>query len=209
MTVGYWVKATGTRTFRPLIIRNSSWSDYLIIDYGMNGKADRWSIIFKDSGASNEYKKSYPEVKLTVLAYTESNKPPKRIHPDDNVIIRLANDTASFPYPMFFMEESDVFYPNFIKRKKLGAKIFIWDYVVDYKAWPMPRPNLEVIDYNINTYAKEGVYGLFLQSSHYGVGENQGHLRAWVYSKKMWDPSRKMDDLIRDFNYGYFGKAAG
>ncbi len=153
-------------------------------------------------------KKKYPDVMITTLAYQESNKPPKDIRPDDNVIIRLANDTASAPYPMFFLEESDVFYPNMKNWEKLGAKLFIWDYVVDYKAWPMPRPNLPVIDHNINTYAKEGVYGLFLQSSHYGCGENQGRLRAWVYSKKMWDPSRKMDDLIRDFNYGYFGKAA-
>ena len=152
--------------------------------------------------------KVYPNVKITTLAYIDTNKPPKHIRPHKNVAIRLANDTASFPYPMFYLEESDVFFPNMKNWIKLGAQLLIWDYVVDYKAWPMPRPNLEVIDHNINTYAKYGIYGLFLQSSHYGVGENQGKLRAWVYSKKMWDPSRKMDDLVRDFNYGYFGKAA-
>lgn len=109
---------------------------------------------------------------------------------------------------MFFDEEIPAFYNNFMNWKKLGTKLFIWDYEVDYRAWPMPRPNLEVINQNINFFAKNGVYGLFLQSSHYGVGENQGKLRAWVYAHKMWDPSRTMTDLIRDFNYGYFGKAA-
>ncbi len=157
---------------------------------------------------ADEVAKVYPDVKITTLAYIETNKPPKHIRPSKNVIVRLANDTASAPYPMFYLEESDVFFPNMKNWIKLGAQLMIWDYVVDYKAWPMPRPNLAVIDHNINTYAKYGIYGLFLQSSHYGVGENQGKLRAWVYSKKMWDPSRKMSDLIRDFNYGYFGKAA-
>ncbi len=157
---------------------------------------------------ADEVAKVYPDVKITTLAYIETNKPPKNLRPNKNVIIRLANDTASFPYPMFYLEESDVFFPNMKNWIKLGAQLMIWDYVVDYKAWPMPRPNLAVIDHNIDTYAKYGIYGLFLQSSHYGVGENQGKLRAWVYSKKMWDPSRKMSDLIRDFNYGYFGKAA-
>jgi hypothetical protein len=157
---------------------------------------------------AREVKKKYPEVKITTLAYLESNKPPKNIRPDDNVIIRLASSNASFRYPMFFDEEIPEFYNNMMNWQKLGAKLFIWDYVVDYKAWPMPRPNLQVIDQNINLFAKNGVYGLFLQSSHYGVGENQGKLRAWVYAHKMWDPARRTVDLIRDFNYGYFGKVA-
>ena len=151
----------------------------------------------------------YPRVKITTLAYLETNKPPRHLRPRDNVIIRLANDTASFPYPMYFLEESDVFYPNMLRWIELGARLFIWDYVVDYKAYPMPHPNLAVIDHNIDTYARHGVYGLFLQSSHYGPGENQGALRAWVYAKKMWDPSRAMADLVRDFNYGYFGSVGG
>ncbi len=156
---------------------------------------------------AREVKKKYPEVKITTLAYLESNKPPKNIRPDDNVIIRLASSNASFKYPMFFDEEVPEFYNNMMDWQRLGAKLFIWDYVVDYKAWPMPRPNLQVIDQNINLFAKNSVYGLFLQSSHYGVGENQGKLRAWVYAPKMWNPSRRTVDLIRDFNYGYFGKA--
>ena len=156
---------------------------------------------------AREVKKKYPEVKITTLAYLESNKPPKNIRPDDNVIIRLASSNASFRYPMFFDEEIPEFYNNMMNWQKLGAKLFIWDYVVDYKAWPMPRPNLQVIDQNINLFAKNSVYGLFLQSSHYGVGENQGKLRAWVYAHKMWNPARRTVDLIHDFNYGYFGKA--
>lgn len=159
------------------------------------------------NAVAGEVKKEYPHVKITTLAYAESKMPPKTLRPADNVIIRLANESSAH-YPMFSIDDNDVFMPYLEGWNKLGANIFIWDYVVNYGGWPMPWPNLEVIDRNIDIYVANGVTALFLQSSHYGPGENQGRLRSWVYSKKMWDPSRKMQDLVRDFNYGYFGKAA-
>ncbi len=155
---------------------------------------------------AKEVKKKYPDVKITTLAYAESRTPPKNLRPADNVIIRLANEYSA-RYPMFNIDDIGKFWPMLKGWNKVGADIFIWDYVVNYGGWPMPWPNLEVIDHNIDIYAKNGVKALFLQSSHYGPGENQGRLRAWVYAQKMWDPRRKMQDLIKDFNYGYFGKA--
>lgn len=169
-----------------------------------------------DSGAlidfineiASEVSKHYPEVRITTLAYVESSKPPKNIRPNKNVIIRLANKSGLYPYPIVYARETGEFYSNFKAWIDAGAQLFIWEYAANYLSWLLPRPNLKVIENDIDLYAENGVYGLFLQSSHYGPGENQGKLRAWVYSKKMWDPSRRIEDLIRDFNYGYFGKAA-
>ncbi len=157
---------------------------------------------------ATEVAKVYPNVKITTLAYKETRQPPAHLKPNKHVIVRLANDSALYPYPICYVAEDKRFCSAVANWRKLGAKLFIWDYMVSFLAWPMPRPNLEVIGKNIDFYAAHGIYGLFLQSSHYGVGENQGKLRAWVYAHKMWDPSRRMSDLIRDFNYGYFGKAA-
>ncbi len=156
---------------------------------------------------ADEVFKVYPEVKITTLAYKQSRTPPKSLRPNKNVVVRLANDSVLFPYPIIYIEEDDGFIQNLEDWKKTGAQLMIWDYMANFRAWPMPRPNLEVIGRNIEVYAEYGLFGLFLQSSNYGVGENQGKLRAWLYSKKMWDPSIKTEDLIRDFNYGYFGKA--
>ncbi len=157
---------------------------------------------------ANEVVKVYPNVKITTLAYKETKQPPQKLRPNKNVIVRVANDTALRPYPICYIDDDIKFKQNIAQWRQAGTQLFIWDYMVSFLAWPMPRPNLEVIDKNIDYYAKNGIYGLFLQSSHYGVGENQGKLRAWVYAHKMWDPSRKMVELIHDFNYGYFGKAA-
>ena len=33
-------------------------------------------------------------------------------------------------------------------------------------------------------------------------------MRCWVWSKQMWDLSRETKPVIRDFNYGFYGKAA-
>ncbi|MCF6175753.1 MAG: DUF4838 domain-containing protein [Victivallaceae bacterium] len=157
---------------------------------------------------ANEVVKVYPNVKITTLAYKETKQPPEKLQPNKNVIVRLANDTALRPYPICYVDDDTKFKQNIVQWRQAGTQLFIWDYMVSFLAWPMPRPNLEVIGKNIDYYAKNGIYGLFLQSSHYGVGENQGKLRAWVYAHKMWDPRCKMADLIHDFNYGYFGKAA-
>ncbi len=156
---------------------------------------------------ADEVAKVYPDVMITTLAYKETNQAPKNIRPRKNVLIRLANDKALFPYPLYYVDDAKDFCANMQRWLDKGSNVFIWEYAANFFAWPLPRPNLDIIGHDIDYYAKLGVYGLFIQSSHYGVGENQGNLRGWVYSKKMWDPSRKMKDLIRDFNYGYFGKA--
>ncbi len=50
MTVGFWIKITGNQKLRPIIIRNSNYSDYLMFDYGQN-IANKWTMIFNDGGS--------------------------------------------------------------------------------------------------------------------------------------------------------------
>ncbi len=169
-----------------------------------------------DSGAlidfinyiADEVAKVYPGVKISTLAYVESSRPPKNIRPNKNVLIRLANKSGLYPYPILYAQDAGEFYSNLLAWVDAGAQLIIWEYAANYLSWLLPRPNFKVIDNDINLFAEKGIYGLFLQSSHRGPGENQGKMRAWVYSKKMWNPALKIEDLIRDFNYGYFGKAA-
>jgi len=155
-----------------------------------------------------EVSKVYPDVKISTLAYVESSRPPKYIRPNKNVLIRLANKSGLYPYPIVYAHETGDFFFNFKAWVNMGAQLFIWEYTANYLSWLLPRPNFDVIENDINLFAENNIYGLFLQSSHYGPGENQGKLRSWIYAKKMWNPSLKISDLIRDFNYGYFGLSA-
>ena len=62
---------------------------------------------------------------------------------------------------------------------------------------------------NMRYYAKHGATGVFLQGQNnltYGV--DRSLMRCWVWSKQMWDLSRETKPVIRDFNYGFYGKAA-
>jgi len=170
--------------------------------------ADSGALIDFINEIAQKVSEVYPDVRISTLAYVESAKPPKHIRPHKNVIIRLANRSGLYPYPIVYAQESGEFYSHFKDWVETGARLFIWEYAANYLSWLFPRPNLMVLDNDINLYAESNIYGLFLQSSHYGPGENQGRLRAWVYSKKMWDPSSKIGDLIRDFNSGYYGEAA-
>jgi hypothetical protein len=49
---------------------------------------------------------------------------------------------------------------------------------------------------------------VMIQGAYQGPGERD-EMRAWVFAKLMWDPSRDVEALSRDFIRGYYGKAAG
>ena len=68
---------------------------------------------------------------------------------------------------------------------------------------------LAVVAPNIRYYIEHGVTGVFLQAQHHPTnGVDRSLMRSWVWAKQLWDPSRSTRQLIRDFNYGFYGAAA-
>ena len=62
---------------------------------------------------------------------------------------------------------------------------------------------------NVRYYIEHGVTGVFLQAQHHPTnGVDRSLMRSWVWAKQLWDPSRSTRQLIRDFNYGFYGAAA-
>ena len=151
--------------------------------------------------------KKYPNVKICTLAYMESFIPPKNIKPADNVIIRLCTDTHIWSNPYFYVTETSKFNNALMAWAKKGANITLWDYTTDFANYLLPLPNLKVIDENIKTYLKNGVQGIMLQGAYQSPGGARAALRSWVLAKKLWNPDLKMDALVKDFTYGYFGPA--
>ena len=68
---------------------------------------------------------------------------------------------------------------------------------------------MPVVAPNLRYYLEHGVTGVFLQAQHHPTnGVDRSLMRGWVWAKQLWDPSRSTRPLIRDFNYGFYGRAA-
>ena len=154
-------------------------------------------------------KAQYPNVKVTTLAYMDTFMPPKTVTPRDNVLIWLAADSHNWRTPLLWVWETKRFQTALKSWHAMGANLVIWEYPIDYFNWLSPMPNMPVVTENMRFYARHGVKGIFLQGTdNPSHGVDRSFMRAWVWSKQMWDLSRDTRALVRDFNYGYYGKAA-
>lgn len=161
------------------------------------------------NAVADAVKDDYPQVRVTTLAYLDTVVPPKTVRPRDNVLIWLCTDSHAWEHLLLFVWETEKFNSALKGWSAIGAKMVIWDYPIDYHNYMQPLPNMPVVTENIRYYIKHGATGVFLQAQHnatYGV--DREFMRSWVWAKQLWDPSRDTQALIRDFNYGFYGKAA-
>jgi hypothetical protein len=69
-------------------------------------------------------------------------------------------------------------------------------------------PNLDVTVDNIRFFVKHNAEGIMTQAGYQSPGAERDEMRSWVIGKIMWDPSRDLQKLVLDFDYGHYGKAA-
>ena len=154
-------------------------------------------------------KEQYPDVSVTTLAYMDTFMPPKTIKPRDNVLLWLAADSHNWRTPLLWVWETERFQNALKSWHAIGANVVIWEYPIDYFAWMSPLPNMPVVTENMRFYAKHGAKGVFLQGTdNPSHGVDRSFMRSWVWAKQMWDLSLDTRALIRDFNHGYYGRAA-
>lgn len=152
--------------------------------------------------------KDHPTVTISTLAYLDTLMPPKTIRPRRNVVIVLCTDSHAWLYPFLFAWETDRFRRALAAWHAIGARIYVWDYTVNFSHYLIPMPNMPVVTPNMRFYIKYSVKGIMLEGASHTLGSENAALRTWVWSKQMWDPSRDTRALIRDFIYGYYGSAA-
>ena len=156
----------------------------------------------------------FPKIQIATLAYQQTSHPPATIRPVKNVIIVLCTDThaqqfGTWNYGQFFpVSTSKKFMASLHGWTEAGARIQVWDYVVDFLNYPLPQPNIAVMDTNINTYLENGAMGVMMQGAYQSPGASLEYLKNWVLAKKLWDPSRSLIELSYDFIDGYYRSAA-
>ena len=166
---------------------------------------------------AGEVEKVYPEVRITTLAYLGTFRPPVNERPHRNIIITLATDSSTWSWPHLPVTETPTMAgpdrPAFRSALRAwheaGADIRIWDYTIVFQYTMRPIPNVAVVADNLRYYVRYGATGVFLQGHHNANdGCDRSLMRSWVWSKQLWDPSRDTRELVRDFNFGFYGPAA-
>ena len=157
-----------------------------------------------------EVAKVQPEKRIVFLAYQSTAKPPRTIRPHGHVLVLLCADAHGFGPATLYLTQTPRLQEYLAGWEALGAKILIWEYVTNFGTGMhlSPLPNLTVVGRDIRFLAQHRcVAGILLQGCLWGRGD-RGRLRSWVWAKQTWNPSLNTDDLVRDFTYGYYGKAA-
>ena len=166
------------------------------------------SLMVLVNAVAQDIEKDFPNVLISTLAYGETGKIPKTMRPRKNVSIMLCSDkTGAWRRPFEPSEICEI--GTLVKDwSKVCKRLFIWDYTVNFSHYLAPMPNMDIIAENIRFYVNNNAEGVMLQANYQTVGSERDWLRSWVTAKLLWNPSLNLYDLMDDFIYGYFGKAA-
>ena len=156
-----------------------------------------------------DYIKEYhPEKYISTFAYQYTRGVPKNIEPRDNVVIRLCSIECCFGHPLAECEHNKPFMDDLRAWSKVAKRLYIWDYVVNFRQYLAPFPNFYVLAQNVKTYKEHNVIGLYEEGVYNSMGSAFAELKSWIIGKLLWNPEQDTEALVREFISNYYGAAA-
>ncbi|MFH1264252.1 MAG: DUF4838 domain-containing protein [Planctomycetota bacterium] len=155
--------------------------------------------------------KEFPEKAIETLAYQWTRRPPKTMRPRPNVIVRLCSIECCFSHPLATCDgdANRTFREDTQRWAKVSNRLWVWDYVTDFRHYLVPFPNQRVRNDNIRFYVANNVKGIFEQDTYNTPHSELAELGGYVTAKLLWNPDYDEDQAINEFLEGYYGKAAG
>ena len=149
----------------------------------------------------------FPHVAIDTFAYEYTRKPPKLTKPRHNVVVRLCSIECDFSRPL----EDEVnrsFREDIENWAKICNRLYIWDYVTNFRNYIQPHPNLRVLGPNVRFFVRNHAKGILEQGNYQSSGGEFSALRLWLTAKLMWNPALDDQALLNEFLSGYYGPAA-
>ncbi|MCC6396152.1 MAG: class A beta-lactamase, subclass A2 [Bacteroidetes bacterium] len=154
----------------------------------------------------NRVADTFPGKTISTLAYQYTRSAPRGIAPDSNVNIMLCSIECNRSEPIATDVRSASFRKDVEDWAGLTDNILMWDYVVQFRNYVSPFPNLRVLQPNIQFFVRNNIRMMFQQGSGHSVTEF-GELRTYLIAKLLWDPFCDVDAHMNDFLAGYYGPA--
>lgn len=160
-------------------------------------------------------KEDHPNVLLHTFAYQYSVPAPKHAVARDNVIVRLCDIDCRFDRPLVELaeggnERAKEFVSALSDWKNHAGRLYVWDYVVNFRNYLLPFVNLHTVKENLLFFKATGVRGVLEQGNFaYGGGAALDDLKSYVISRLLVDPELDVDKAIESFCLAVYGKEAG
>jgi hypothetical protein len=149
----------------------------------------------------------HPKIAIDTLAYSYASTPPTTLKPLPNVIIRICTGGCHI-HPMGSEKCAENGADNIRAWFKLTKRIYIWDYIINFRQYLLPFPNLGTLGPNIRFLVEHGVRGIFEQGSGDVLHSDMAPLKAYLVAKLLWNPYCDEQRAISEFLAAYFGPAA-
>ncbi|MEA3477209.1 MAG: DUF4838 domain-containing protein [Bacteroidota bacterium] len=154
----------------------------------------------------NQVAAEFPDKTISTLAYQYTRAAPTGIKPAENVNIVLCSIECNRSQPIPDDPRSASFRDDIIDWGRLTDNILIWDYVVQFRNYVNPFPNLHVLQPNLRFFVENNAFLMFQQGS--GGSWSEFHeLRSYLIAKILWNPDVDLDIVRKDFLDGYYGAA--
>lgn len=160
----------------------------------------------------NQVARRFPDKTISTLAYQFSRQAPLALcpipqKPDTNVNIMFCSIECGRQLPLASNPAEAHFCDDMRHWADLTNNIFLWDYVVQFRNFWDPFPNIHVLQPNLQFFRDNGVKMMFEQ----GTGEK--NITAWIdfrcylLAKLLWDVDADVDSLSHDFCLHHYGPA--
>lgn len=154
----------------------------------------------------NRVARRFPRKTISTLAYQYSRAAPAEIAPEKNVNIMFCSIECNRSRPLAEDPDEAGFRRDIEDWSRLTDNIVVWDYVVQFRNYLDPFPNLHVLQPNLQFFARNGCTMMFQQGSGGSITEFH-ELRTYLIAKLLWNPDADVDAIRDDFLNGYYGRA--
>lgn len=134
----------------------------------------------------------YDNIVFDTFAYSYTRKPPTKIVPRDDVIIRLCSIECCFGHTLDDPDcpENVSFMEDLADWSKICDRVYIWDYVTNYSETCCVFPNFDVLQKNIQIFSENNVKGIYAEGNYFvdRCDTEFAEMRTYLLSQLMKDP---------------------
>lgn len=161
----------------------------------------------------NQVARRFPNKTISTLAYQYTRQAPKPVNghvetPDSNVNIMFCSIECGRQEAIATAPREASFRKDMLDWSSLTKNIYMWDYVVQFRNYWDPFPNLHVLGPNLKFFHDNGVRWMFEQGSGSQNITAWMDLRQYLLAKIMWNVNADPDSLIHEFCHHHYGPAA-
>lgn len=153
--------------------------------------------------------KEFPGIRLGIMAYSYSIKPPKTLKAHPNIIVQICNIGVSVTVPVedTSVERNADFAHDLQGWKEKASHISMWTYSTNFHEFLLPTTSLHVWGKNIPFYHRNGISQIFVQGNTQSPAGGFSDITNYVVCRLLWDPALDGQALMEEFLRLHYGAA--